>query len=405
MTRFVMLVGVAAALCGLACGSKGGGLATGTGGSVSAGTGGSTGSGGSNTCPAGNEHCACYPNGTCNGTLTCASQTCVAIAGSGGNPGTGGVFSGTGGNPGGTGGTFSGTGGGNAGTGGCTTGTERCDCYANDTCNSGLTCLSHLCVTTGAGTGGSNVGTGGSNVGTGGGLGTGGSNVGTGGSNIGTGGGLGTGGTPVGTGGTVTTTLVFNNGYVSADSNTYGVQGAVYTFADGVGSTISPDCSTTTAPCFKTFNGTGPICTQGIGTAVLEGDYSTYWGAALGLDLNNATGTKAEFAAAQKGILGFKFDITYTTPPPIGVKVLFTYQVQDPVAGLAAYCVKLDPSTKTNFVPFSSALQDCFNGGLTPLSTTPGVDHLMQLQWQMPTQPDQTTPFGFCIDKITPLMQ
>ena len=37
------------------------------------------------------------------------------------------------------------------GVGGCPVGSETCPCYPNDTCNTGLTCASHLCVNLGAG--------------------------------------------------------------------------------------------------------------------------------------------------------------------------------------------------------------------------------------------------------------
>jgi hypothetical protein len=79
-------------------------------------------------------------------------------AGGGGEAGSGasGHASGAAGNPG-------VAGQGTAGIGGtCPAGTEGCLCYGNDTCNSGLTCASRLCVnlagTGGAGTGGTATG-------------------------------------------------------------------------------------------------------------------------------------------------------------------------------------------------------------------------------------------------------
>jgi hypothetical protein len=85
----------------------------------------------------------------------------------------------------------------------CPQGTERCPCYANSTCNSGLTCASNTCVSLGgaggtSGTGGQagTTGTGGaSKGGTGGGAATGGTNAaGAGGTTTGGSGGSGTGG-------------------------------------------------------------------------------------------------------------------------------------------------------------------------------------------------------------------
>ena len=61
-----------------ACSSGSSGRSSGTGGSGSA-------------CPTGDESCACYGNGTCNGTLTCASHVCVDL-GVGGTTGSGGAL-------------------------------------------------------------------------------------------------------------------------------------------------------------------------------------------------------------------------------------------------------------------------------------------------------------------------
>jgi hypothetical protein len=47
-------------------------------------------------CAVGVEGCACFSNGTCNGALTCASDLCVNLGGSGGTAGSGGAV-GTGG--------------------------------------------------------------------------------------------------------------------------------------------------------------------------------------------------------------------------------------------------------------------------------------------------------------------
>ncbi len=92
--------------------------------------------GGVGTCVVGNERCDCYPNGTCNGTLRCLSDLCVA----GGDATGGGAGSGTSGIGGATGGTGGATG------GSCTIGNERCACYPNNACNGTLRCLSDLCV-------------------------------------------------------------------------------------------------------------------------------------------------------------------------------------------------------------------------------------------------------------------
>ena len=126
------------------------------------------GSGGdAGTCVAGNEHCECYPNDTCNGALECSNDSCV-------NPGAGG-----GGNcEVGEAGCTCGPAGtcapglscqsdicavtGAAGGGGCETGDPGCACFAGSTCSEGLVCLNGVCAFDPGGTGGSGGGPGGS---------------------------------------------------------------------------------------------------------------------------------------------------------------------------------------------------------------------------------------------------
>jgi hypothetical protein len=83
----------------------------------------------------------------------------------------------------------------------CPTGAETCPCYGNGTCNTGLVCLSELCVNPATGNGGA-----GGTLGTGGASGSGGTIPGTGGTTPGSGGTTpGTGGTTPGTGGSTGT--------------------------------------------------------------------------------------------------------------------------------------------------------------------------------------------------------
>jgi hypothetical protein len=52
--------------------------------------GGTGGAGGAAECPAGSETCACFPAKTCQTGLTCASNLCVRVGGTGGSSGAGG---------------------------------------------------------------------------------------------------------------------------------------------------------------------------------------------------------------------------------------------------------------------------------------------------------------------------
>jgi len=435
MKKLIVLGAIVAAMgCGGGKGASNGGAGgtTGAGGGAT-GSAGTTGSGGRGQCPTGSEGCACYGNDSCDSGLECLSHLCVATTGTGGSAtgtggsGTGGSTAGTagatgsGGSTAGTAGTTgtggSGTGGSAAGTAGatgtggssqCTTGSEGCACYANDTCNGTLKCLSHLCVSL-TGTAGT-TGTGGSATGTAGTTGTGGSATGTagttstGGSATGTAGTTGTGGS--GTAGTSGgNTLTFDAGVIMAGSNNFGIVGAIYTFSDGAGSTITPNCTSDT--CFASVTGPGPFCVSGTGTTVLlnsstlQYDYATYWGAALGMDLYNPTNTsnaQEAYVASAHGVTGFQFSFQNKATS----SVRLTYKVRDPSTSMVLdYCLNL--TTSTSAIHFSDAKLQCYNATPGPALTAALADHIEQIQWQVPTSTVGTTPFNFCINSITPL--
>jgi hypothetical protein len=113
--------------------------------------------GGAASCPTGSETCGCYGNKTCNSGLTCASNVCVNLSGSGSggisgggganggtSGGTGGATSGTGGSPSGAGGATSGSGGagtGSGGTNGGSGGASGCTCTGGMECTTDGHCV------------------------------------------------------------------------------------------------------------------------------------------------------------------------------------------------------------------------------------------------------------------------
>jgi hypothetical protein len=373
------------------CGSKGSG---GSGGTTGAG-----GNAGASGCPMGSERCQCYGNDTCDAPLTCLSHVCVSAGGNAGAPGSGGATS-TGGSPGSGGATATG---GTTGTGGAVS--------TGGTPGSGGT------PATGGspGTGGTPA-TGGS-PGTGGTPATGGS-PGTGGTPA-TGGSPGTGGTPAtggapgtggsgGAGGAVAGPLQFTSGWVASSTNVYGIQGAVYTFEDAVGSTISPDCSSASSLCFSgTTTPTTKFCVSGADTTVgtsdgITYDYATYWGAAVGFDLNGSDTpgvVHQTYIASGHHVLGFSMNLTNSDPSDM---VRFSYLVYNGSSNVA-YCVS-QLYAGSNTVYFTNTSTNCYTTGGVGL-TSVVADGVVALQWQVPSSTIGTTPFNFCIDNLTPLTQ
>jgi hypothetical protein len=363
-------------------------LVTGNVGCGSKGSGGSAGAGGAGACSMGKEGCACYGNDTCDSPLTCLSHLCVNTgAGTGGSPSTGGS-TGNAGAPGSGGATASGgsvgTGSGGSSASGGSPGSGGSSSSSGGSPGSG-----------GSTSSGGSPGSGGTPA-TGGATGTGGTPA--------TGGATGTGGTPAtggAGGGPVAGPLQFVGGWVDATTNIYGIQGSIYTFKDPGGSVISPDCSTGAACFGGTTTPTTKFCVNGTDATVLSGDYTDYWGAAVGFDLNvPAGGTKTTYPAQSHNVVGFSMNLTNTTYP--SDKVQFTYSVYNG-SGTDQYCVQA-LNSGPNYVYFSNTQTLCYSTGGTPFPSSE-VNGVVALQWQVSASPDGPVSFNYCIDSLTPIVQ
>ncbi len=212
----------------------------------------------------------------------------------------------------------------------------------------------------------------------------------------GTGGTGGTGGAGGGTGGTAGTTgaggqggdtgtglaIVPNNGYVSSATNGVGVQGYFYTYSDGFASILP-----------ASFSAAGTqICASGTTAAVVGMNYATYYGAGIGLNLNQAAGSNMppmvyDFAGHQ--VSGFTFTISGTAIPS-GLVVGLRVQ-----GSTTSYCQKV-PVAGTYKVTGTSVHADCtaaVPGG--PLAAT-AID---AISWLVTGQA-AAVPFNFCITNL-----
>jgi len=314
------------------------------------------------------------------------------LAGAGASPGgaaaaIGGSGSDTGGEPA-TGGTSNAAGG-----GGCQPGEESCPCYPNQTCNSGLECLSSYCVDLGSAGGSS---TGGSRATGGTASETGGAATTTGGMASETGGApTATGGTPSETGGTAMATGGSPTGGTATGGNGAGGgddrfvngpwAGYVWTTVTGTGSTISP----------TTFDGHTPgtpFCASGSVGAMT--DYSGV--GVIGYNLNQAVGST---------VLG-----TWTPTSTAGVRVTFTnsggsalrLQIQGPNGATNEndrWCYPLTGSSGTITIPWANFNTYCWGGtGTTYYSGQP----LQAVMLLVPGGNLSAVSFSICLSSIGP---
>jgi hypothetical protein len=227
------------------------------------------------------------------------------------------------------------------------------------------------------------------------------------------GGGTSSGGTSGGGAGPVAgVPLTPTNGWVDGMSNSLGIQGAFFAYSDDVSKVgLTSDVMTTTSVCMKGVAAKVDLtCTP---MAPATDCYGQFWGAAIGLNLNQPNvpsttdptmmmgGDPVPFDAS--AIKGFTFDVgagsdgTSTIPLPSQ----FRFNIED---ATTQYCTPNAKGIKpgTNTYLFTDVMSKCY-------ATPPGPNATMiqkgvvKISWQVVTVTSATTPFDFCISNVRAL--
>jgi len=192
------------------------------------------------------------------------------------------------------------------------------------------------------------------------------------------------------------------------------IQGAVFTFADPTSKATMMDNLMDAAATKACFSGTAAKvdmmstpCTTKMFTAPATDCYGEYWGAALGINLNQvidmtlvppAGGTPGKYDAS--ALKGFAFTIDgETVPAPSSLR----FKVDD---GTNEFCnvptVKIKVGTNT--VLFTDLVKECYKSPVPtePLATTIQTG-MVKISWQVVTNDKSTVPFNFCVSDIRAL--
>jgi hypothetical protein len=233
----------------------------------------------------------------------------------------------------------------------------------------------------------------------------GGSTTGGTGATAGTGTAGGTGGAPAAAG----VPLTIMNGWVDGMGNTLGVQGAMFSYADETSKAGPPAMTTTAVDAKVCIAGTAAkvdlMCTKPAGMDC----YGLYWGAAIGLNLNQPTiddpmnpgmkigGDPLPFDAS--AIKGFAFTIDGTKVP-----TSLRFKVEGGTAAAPVeYCTPTAKAVKLgeNSYMFSDLITECWKaGGMTAEMAKSGV---MKIAWQVVTNDKATVPFDYCVSNLRAL--
>jgi hypothetical protein len=178
-----------------------------------------------------------------------------------------------------------------------------------------------------------------------------------------------------------------STGWVAGSTNGVGIQGAFYPFGDYTG--MPAGTTTVTLDPFEAASST--VCLSGVASAVLEEDYTRYWGGGLGLNLGDPGGMVGPQPWTRGTVTGFSFTVTGPTIPP---NIRFGANTPDG----ANFCADDIPTAGTVQMAFNSLTLNCYAAGGAALTPTAALE---AIQWQVVTVIDQTTPFDFCIENLT----
>lgn len=218
--------------------------------------------------------------------------------------------------------------------------------------------------------------------------------TGSGGSGSGAGGSGGGGNLPAGV------PLIPMDGWVDMGSNTLGIQGALFSYADTFSIEGMTDDFTGSNACIKGVAAKVEMPCEVVPPA--EDCYGTYWGAAIGLNLNQPidenTGMGVDPPLPYDGsaLTGFAFEITGSMVP-----TSLRFKVEGPNA--VEYCTPSNTPVMVgaNTFHFGDLRTECWTTG--GVSGEMVKSEIVKIAWQVVTNDKATVPFDFCVSNIVAL--
>lgn len=205
--------------------------------------------------------------------------------------------------------------------------------------------------------------------------------------------------------------LIPSNGWVDGKSNVLGIQGAIFGYGDQTSEMGMALNFTGAHACVKgtaaKVDMTSPACVDKMFTPPATDCYGEFWGAAIGLNLNQTIdsttmmgGTPQPFDAS--ALKGFAFDVSGNTVP--GPKDL-RFRVE---TDSMEFC---NPAPNkvivgTNTLLLSDLRSQCFTTLDPPAPSAETVKtKLLRISWQVVTNSSAPVPFDFCISNIRALLK
>lgn len=224
------------------------------------------------------------------------------------------------------------------------------------------------------------------------------------------------GGSMGGSGGTGTVAegvpLPIMDGWVDA-SMAIGIQGAIFAYGDPTSKMGWMDNTLTgTQACLAgtaaKVDMTAPACANKMFTPPAVDCYGEFWGAAIGLNLNQpidpvsmeGVDPPLTFDAGAKAITGFAFEISGTTVP-----TSLRFKVENSTGEFCNYGKKKAVMKGPNSFKFTELFDKCWVDGAD--TKNPNADgaksNLIKIAWQVVTNTTAAVPFNYCVSNIRAL--
>jgi hypothetical protein len=200
-------------------------------------------------------------------------------------------------------------------------------------------------------------------------------------------------------------------GWVPAE-NAAMIQGAVFSYADPtslMGMTNNLTDATATSACITgtaaKVDMASTACTTKMFTPPATDCYGEYWGAALGINLNQTIdmstmmgGTPGKYDAS--ALKGFSFEISGNTVPAPSALRFKVDNGTDEFCNVPTVKVKVGVNT----VLFTDLVKECYKSPVPtePLATTIQTG-MVKISWQVVTNDKMPVPFDFCVSNIRAL--
>ncbi len=220
---------------------------------------------------------------------------------------------------------------------------------------------------------------------------------------VGVGGYTGTGGyvgtNPIGTGGSIGTDpigavpITPDDGWVDGASNVTAIQGAIFGYADATTAhTLTEDFTGSNACIAGTAAQVDLLCTP---TPPATDCYGEYWGAAIGLNLNQPidaeTGEGGDPLPYDASALkGFGFTVSGSMIP-----TSLRFKVEN-ASGEFCTPAAVPILEGNNTILFTDVVSECWTTG----GSNPNVTGLTKIAWQVVTNDASEVPFEFCVSNI-----